>query len=146
MFLSGTAILARDKAEDKMRLHTPGDPQKKMLAALKKLAAGALVSTLISILFAAIFGSDLGRPESHLLFLVVVGAIGILLGTAGYIVDRFDASFVFAFFLFEPIGPVLLHQVPVAPSLGVALPLGLLVAFLFGRKGSVDNANDSGSP
>lgn len=85
-----------------MGLHTPGNPQKKMLATLTKLAAGALVSTLISILFAAIFGSDLGRPESHLLFLVVVGAIGILLGTAGYIVDRFDASFVLPSFCLNP--------------------------------------------
>lgn len=54
---------------------------------------------------------------------------------------RLDASFVFVFFLFEPIGRTLLHQQTAPANLGVALFLGLVAAYLFRRKSSTESGN-----
>lgn len=104
--------------------------------AITKLAASALVSTLISTLIAAIFGNALSRTAFHLLFLAVAGAIGIILRSTGYTIGRIDAGFLFAFFLFEAIGPILLHQQTPPANLVVTLVLGIAVASFFVNKGS----------
>ena len=58
----------------------------------------------------------------------------MLLGPKAKFVGRLDASVVFVFFLFGPIGPVLLHQQVATRDLGVALFLGIVVAYFFRRK------------
>jgi len=102
-----------------------------------RVAAGALVSTLISVGIAAILGAVHVQIASHLAFLLVAGAIGIILGLTGYNIGRIDAGFLFAFFLFEPIGPVLLHQQTAPAGLAPALVIGLAVACWFMHKGSL---------
>ena len=61
----------------------------------------------LSALIAAIPLRLVGREASHLLFLVVAGLLGLLLGRFDPV--QFNVGLVFVFFLFEPMGRVLLH-------------------------------------
>jgi hypothetical protein len=99
----------------------------------------AVVSTVISALIAAIPLSLVGRDASHLLFLVVVGLLSLLLER--FEPGRLNVGLVFVFFLFEPMGRVLLHQEAVPPHLFLALVLALAASYFFGYKSRSANSN-----
>lgn len=62
---------------------------------IMRLVAGAIVSTSISTLIAAVPGKLLDQNTSHLFFIVVVGMIGLLLGRTRFVLGRLDSAFVF---------------------------------------------------
>ena len=102
-----------------------------------RVAEGALTSTLLSVGITAILGNAHTRFSLHLVFLMVAGAIGIVLGATGYDLGRIDAGFLFAFFLLEPIGPVLLGHQTAPAGLAPALLVGLAAACWFMHKSSL---------
>jgi hypothetical protein len=104
-----------------------------------RFMTAAVVSMVISVLIAAIPLSLVGRDASHLLFLVVAGLLGLLLGRIEP--GRLNVGLVFVFFLFEPMGRVLLHQEAVPPHLFLALVLALPAAYFFGYKSRSANSN-----
>ncbi|MGC2195576.1 MAG: hypothetical protein WA628_12935 [Terriglobales bacterium] len=109
-----------------------------------QLLSAAIVSTLISTLIAVIPVDLVGRGASHLLFVVAVGLLGLLLGLTRSQNWRFSAGFVFVFFLFEPVGRVLLRQGAAPPYLFAALSLALAAAYFFGREGGSGSRNGTG--
>ncbi len=108
-------------------------------ARIVKLAAAAFVSTLLSTIVAAVFRNVISRMTSHFVFIVAVAAIGLLLNSTRYAIDRFDAGLVFTLFIFEPVGRVLLRQESVPANAYIVLPLALVAAYFFGREGSSDD-------
>lgn len=140
MYSNGTGILERDE----MTQLAKDQDLKRSAVVVTELVSAALVSTLISTLIAAIPVNLVGRDASHLLFVVIVGLLGLLLGLTKPQDRRFGAGFVFAFFLFEPMGRVLLRQEAAPPYLFVVLPLALSAAYFFGREGSSGAGNGAG--
>jgi hypothetical protein len=109
---------------------------------LTRLLTAAATSTFLSTLLALIFGGEVSRVEFHALFVTIIGLIGLLRGAAGIVIKRYHSGVVFIFFLFEPIGRILLRQ-EVAPSdLGMALVLGFVTAMLFGNEGPLGEDGD----
>lgn len=101
-----------------------------------KLAAAAFASISLSTLIAAIFRNSISRMTSHVVFIAAVAAIGLILHSAGYVLERFDAGLVFTLFLFEPMGRVLLRQESAPANIILVLPLALVAAYIFGREDS----------
>ncbi len=109
---------------------------KRGAVAMKELLTAAVASTVISTLIAVIIPTRLmNRDASHVLFVVIVGALGLLMGFARPDARRFSAGSVFVFFLFEPIGRVLLRQEIQPICLFLTFPLALVAAYFFGREG-----------
>jgi hypothetical protein len=109
-------------------------PLRRSLARFAQLATAAVVSTAISTAVAAILGNSFGGAV-QLTLVASVGAIGlILLGSRGRDVGALDTGTVFTFFLFAPIGRILLRQATSPSEPAVALLLGLVVAYLFGAR------------
>jgi hypothetical protein len=98
------------------------------------LAYAALGSSAISLLIAAIPGNLLVGNRAHLLFVVVVGVVGILFGIGGAGLQHLDAGFVFFFFLFEPLGRLLLYREAVPNHYFLILSIGFVVAYFFGAE------------
>jgi hypothetical protein len=119
----------------KMAPRARGRDLRRGTVVVTELVTAAVVSTLISTLIALIPATLVGRDASHLLFVVTVGLLGLLLGFTKSHDWRFSAGFVFAFFLFEPMGRVVLRQEATTPYLFAALPLALATAYFFGRDG-----------
>ena len=94
----------------------PADwPSFESSAGLTRLVAAAGISTFLSTLLTFILGNSISRPAFHVLFVAIVGSIGMVLGSMGFVTARVDSGVAFVFFLFEPIGRVLLHQ-EIAPA------------------------------
>ncbi len=90
------------------------------------VAAGAAASAVVSTLIAATVGYGRKAISPHLVFLLIAGAIGITFEFTGHSIRRVPTGFLFAVFIFEPIGPILLHR-QAAPS-GIAITLMLALA------------------
>jgi len=101
-----------------------------------RLAVVAMVSSWLSTLIAIFSGKLFGQAASHLLFIAAVALIWLLLGGTGFAPLRVGAGFLLVLILFEPIGPVLLHQEAAPPWLILTLLLGFAVACLFGHEGT----------
>jgi hypothetical protein len=95
------------------------------------LLGGAALSMTLSVFVAGVFGKVLSQAESLLVFLVGAAILFLALGLAGRSFPRLDASFVFVVFLFAPVGRLLSHGTPRSIFSLAALPLGLIVAYLF---------------
>jgi K+-sensing histidine kinase KdpD len=105
----------------------------RVTADVVRLLAAAAISTLISTLIASLLGGAVHPIAFHALFIVVAGLLGVFLGSTRLATARLDSSFLFVFFLFEPMGRVLLAQEAAPADLAVALVLALAAAYLLGR-------------
>jgi hypothetical protein len=126
-----------------MWLQAKDGDRKRGTVVIPRFMAAAVVSTVISALIAAIPLRLVGRGASHLLFMVVAGLLGLLLGR--FEPGRLNVGLVFVFFLFEPMGRVLLHQEAVPPHLFLALVLALAASYFFGygyKSRSASNGTD----
>lgn len=101
-----------------------------------RLAVIAMVSSWLSTLIAIFSGKLFGQAASHLLFIAAVALIWLLVEGTRFAPLNVDAGFLLVLILFEPIGPVLLHQEAAPPGLILTLLLGLLGACLFGHEGT----------
>lgn len=99
-------------------------------------AASTAISTFIAVILPA---SSVGRDASRLLFVLVAGLLGLFMGFARSESRRFSAGFFFVFFLFEPIGRVLLRQDTGPTYLLLTFPLAIAAAYLFGSEGGSGN-------
>jgi hypothetical protein len=84
----------------------------------------------------------MSRPAFHAVFVAIAGSVGALLGSTGLVTGRIDSGVVFVFFLFEPIGRLVLHQEVAPADLGIALLLGVGVARLFGHEGPIEEDDE----
>jgi len=107
-----------------------------------KLAGAALISASLSTVIAAFFRNSIGRMTSHVIFIIVVVAIGLLMHWTGHAIDRLDAGLVFMLFLFEPLGRVLLHLEPAPANALLVLPLAMIAAYFFGHENSAADSQD----
>lgn len=111
---------------------------------MTELVTAAVASTAISTLIAVILPVRLvSRDVSHVLFVVVVGLLGLLMGFTRPDARRFSVGSVFVFFLFEPIGRVLLRQEKRPTYLLLAFPLALAAAYFFAREGGPGKNNST---
>jgi len=125
-----------------MTTQAKDDRIKRGAVVMTKLVTAAVASTVISTLIAVILPARLGgRGASQVLFVVVVGLLGLLMGLTRFDARRFSAGSVFVFFLFEPIGRVLLRQETRPPYLFLAFPLALATAYFLGRQGASAGRN-----
>ena len=111
-------------------------------AGIARLVGAAGTSTVFSTLLAFFVGNTLSRPTFHALFVSIAGSVGVLLGLTGLVTSRIDSGVVFVFFLFEPIGRLVLHQEVAPADLGIALLLGVGVARLFGHEGPIEEDDE----
>lgn len=108
-----------------------------------RLAATAIMSSAVSVLIAILAN---GRPSSAASYALFVGVAGFVSLAVGRDLGRtFDAGLVFVFFLFEPIGRVLLHQQTAPKDIFLALAVGLVVAYFFGQEGGAGTVRGSKS-
>jgi hypothetical protein len=97
---------------------------------------------VLSILIALIPMKRTGWEAAHILFVLTAGVIGLVVGLERPNL-RVNASVVFVFFLFEPIGRVLLGHEAAPKNVVVALALALAGAYFFRDKG---NSGDARQP
>ena len=107
-----------------------------------KLAGAAVVSAALSTIIAAFFRNSIGRMTSHVIFIIVIVAIGLLLHWTGHAIDRLDAGLVFMLFLFEPFGRVVLHLETAPTDALLVLPLAMLAAYFFGHENSAADSQN----
>ena len=108
-----------------------------------QIALAAAASILVSILIAVIFPVVADSHESHLLFAVALGTLGLILPFFRSRVVRIDAGLVFVFCCFEPMGRILLHQEAPPPYYIFALVLVLTIAY-FRRSNAGPGARNRG--
>jgi len=108
-------------------------PLRQVARTSARVVAGALFSTVLSTFVAAIAGNSYGRTAPHVAFLLAAGAIAIVLELAGYNIGSIDRGLLFAFFLFEPIGLIVLREqaVPKHLFLTLASAMGMACAFAY---------------
>jgi hypothetical protein len=114
-------------------------------ARIKELAGAAAASTLVSILTAAVSPRITESWKSHLLFVVASGVLGLILPSFTSRVVRVDASLVFVFCFFEPIGGVLLHHEVLPHYFIFALVLVLTVGYLLRYRGWAGRESNTAS-
>ena len=122
-----------------------GRPWKHYAKPLGAVGAGASASAVLSTAIAAIMGNSRYTTSPHVVFLMAAGVIGVLLGFTAYDLGRIPAGFLFAFFLFEPIGPIVLHRQAAPAGLGATLALALALAWYFHHR-SRHSARNVGGP
>jgi hypothetical protein len=101
-----------------------------------KTLAGGLFSAALSTTIAAVVGTAHGRSVPHVAFLVAAGAIAVVLELVGYSIGHVHPGILFAFFLFEPVGPIVLHQQPAPTGFAATLLLGVGLACVFVFRGA----------
>ncbi len=95
-------------------------------------AIGFLFCASLSILMTVVFSGLPLREVVPFLFVVVINAAALLYGATGAIAGLLGGAFVFAFFLFDPIGLPSVRGESARTSLGWMLLLGVFVAYVFG--------------
>lgn len=101
-----------------------------------KTMAGGLLSAALSTIVASVVGTGHGRSAPHVAFLAAAGGIAVILELSGYSIGHIDPGFLFAFFLFEPVGPIVMRQQTVPAGLAATVILGLSVAGVFAFRSS----------
>jgi K+-sensing histidine kinase KdpD len=110
-------------------------------ARLRNVVLGLLSSTSISLTLARLFRHVHGDDIIPLLFLVVIGLIAHFLGTLSAIVELISAGYVFATFLFAPLGSWTIMDESARTNLILMLLFGLAISYFYGGEDNREEAN-----
>jgi K+-sensing histidine kinase KdpD len=95
---------------------------------------GFLLCTSLSMLACFLFTGTAHSSWIPLLFVSVVSGVGVVYGALGALAGLFSSAYVFACFLFYPIGEPLIRRAGARISLGWMLALGLFTLYVFGKR------------
>jgi K+-sensing histidine kinase KdpD len=113
--------------------------------ALRNVALGSAVCTGAAIMITIVSRNLRGTDALPLLFLVVVGLVAHRFGTSSAILGLVEGGFVFATFLFAPLGHLTVAQESARTNLIMMLLFGLAVAYFYGTGKSDDDTNNQKS-
>lgn len=104
--------------------------------AIRNTAIGSGICTAAAVIITIVLRNMRGTDSLPLLFLVVVGLIAHRFGTSSAILGLITGGFLFATFLFAPIGRLAIAEESARTNLVMTLLFGLAVAYFYGTSKS----------
>jgi K+-sensing histidine kinase KdpD len=95
---------------------------------------GFLLCTSLAMLVCFLFIGTVHSSWIPLFFVSVVSGVGVVYGALGALTGLFSSAYVFACFLFYPIGEPFIRRAGARMSLEWMLGLGLFMVYVFGKR------------